>query len=73
MTDTLAIAEAAIRRYAESRPRPIQVTKGQAAEMLGISRPTLNKIIAAGYIKLNKCSMIPISEIDRALAPKTTS
>lgn len=68
MTDTLTIAEAAVRRYAESRPRPTQVTKGQAAEMLGISRPTLNKMIAAGDIRLNKCSMIPISEIDAALA-----
>ncbi len=66
--DILAIAAAAVRLYAESHPRPIQVTKGQAAEMLGVSRPTLNKVIAAGDIRLNKMSMIPISEIDAALA-----
>ena len=62
MTDTLQIAEAAVRRYAESRPRPRHVTKVQAAEMLEISRPTLNKLIAAGTVRLNACGLIPISD-----------
>ena len=69
MTEELInITEFAIRRFAESHPRPPHVTKGQAAEMLNISRPTLNRLIAAGAVRPNKCGMIPISEIDRALA-----
>ena len=65
--DILAIAAAAVRLYAESHPRPLHVTKGQAAEMLGISTPTLNKLIAAGIIIMNKCGSISIGQIDAAL------
>lgn len=36
--ETLTIAAAAVRLYAESHPRPIHVTKTDAAKMLGISR-----------------------------------
>lgn len=64
------IAEAAIRRYAESHPRPPQVTQSQAAEMLHVSRPTVSRMIRAGTLRLNNCGMIPVSEIDRALAAK---
>lgn len=63
----LEIAEAAVRRYAESRPRPAHVTQMQAAEMLGLSRATVSRMVRAGTIRLNKCGMIPIVEIDRVI------
>ena len=42
--ETLTIAAAAVRLYAESHPRPIHVTKTDAAKMLGISRPTVDTL-----------------------------
>ncbi|MDD2978296.1 helix-turn-helix domain-containing protein [Aquabacterium sp.] len=63
-------AAAAVRMYAESHPRPSHVNFGQAAEMMGLSRPTLRKLIESGSIRLNACGLIPISEIDRALAAR---
>lgn len=68
--ETIAIAAAAVRLYAESHPRPSHVTKTQAAEMLGISPPTLQKLIAAGTITMNPVGRIPISQIDAALAAR---
>lgn len=62
------IAAAAVRRYAETHPRPTQVTQKQAAEMLGLSCPTVNKMVGRGDIRLNKCGLIPIEEIDRIRA-----
>lgn len=63
----LETAIKAIQLYAEMRPRPSQVTQTQAAEMLGVSRPTISKMIRNGVLSLNKCGLIPITEIDRAL------
>lgn len=63
----LEIAQQAVRLFAESHPRPTQVTQAQAAEMLGISRPTVSRMVKAGTIRLNACGMIPIGEIDRVL------
>ena len=63
----LEIAIKAVRLYAETHPRPVQVTQQQAAEMLGLSRHTVRKMISAGALKLNKCGMITTSEVDRAL------
>lgn len=63
----LEIAKEAVRIYAESHPRPLQVTQQQAAEMLGLSRHTVRRMIRAGTMKLNKCGMISISEVDHAL------
>lgn len=63
----LQIAQQAVRLYAETHPRPLQVTQKQAAEMLGIHFHTVRKMIRAGTIKLNACGMIPISEVDKAL------
>ena len=40
----LDIAFQAVRLYAETHPRPLHVTLGQAAEMLGISMDSLLKI-----------------------------
>lgn len=68
MSDVLNIAVTAVRLYAESHPRPAQVTQSQAAEMLGISRHTLSKMVRAGTVRLNKCGLVPISEVDRVLS-----
>lgn len=68
MNEALQIAHAAVRLYAESHPRPTQVTQAQAAEMLGVSRPTVGKMVRAGTLRLNKCGLVPITEIDRALS-----
>ena len=51
--EALTIAAAAVRLYAESHPRPIHVTKTDAAKMLGISRPTVDTLIKAGTLSLN--------------------
>ena len=69
--EVVAIAAAAVRLYAESHPRPSHVTKTQAAEMLGISRPTVDSLIRAGTLSLNRLGKIPISQIDAALAARS--
>jgi excisionase family DNA binding protein len=66
MTD-LQVAIKAVQTYAESHPRPLHVTQKQAAEMLRLSVPTVRKMIACGALKLNKCGLIPINEVDRAM------
>ena len=65
--DALEIATKAVQLYAESHPRPSQVTQLQAAEMLGVSRATVARMLKAGTLRLNKCGLIPIAEIDKAL------
>lgn len=66
--DILAIATEAVRLYAETHPRPLHVTMTEAAEMLGVSRPTLARLIRAGTLSLNRLGKIPIHQIDAALA-----
>ena len=69
--ECIQIALKAVQMYSESHPRPVQVTQQQAAEMLGISRHTVAKLIRSGAIRLNKFGYIPINEIDTAIsAPK---
>jgi DNA-binding transcriptional regulator LsrR (DeoR family) len=70
MSEALQIAMKAVQLYAETHPRPIQVTQKQAAEMLGKSEVTVSRMVKAGTIKLNSAGMIPISEIDRVLQPR---
>jgi excisionase family DNA binding protein len=60
-------ARRAVQLYAESRPRPSQVTMVQAAEMLGLGRHTVSKMVHAGQMKLNRCGLIPIEQVDRML------
>lgn len=68
MTDpTMAIAVAAVRHYAETHPRPPHVTQSQAAEMLGLSRATVSRMVRSGTLKLNRCGLIPIAEVDAVL------
>ena len=64
--DIIDIAAEAVRRYAETHPRPTQVTQVQAAEMLGLSRDTVRKLILRGMLRLNSCGLIPIELIDSA-------
>lgn len=68
-TNELDIAKEAVRLYAETHPRPPHVTQGQAAEMLGISRWTVAKMVESGQLRLNGCGRIPIGQIDKLLAP----
>lgn len=61
------IAVQAVAIYEARHPRPSQVTQGQAAEMLGISRWTVAKMIETGQLHLNKCGRIPIEQVDKLL------
>lgn len=53
-----------------TEPRPPHVTRGQAADMLGISAPTLRRLVARGVLRPNACGMIPITQIDAAIAAR---
>ena len=64
------VAFNAVRLYAETHPRPLQVTQRQAAEMLDLSAPTIGRMVKAGTLKLNGAGLIPISEIDAVLLAK---
>lgn len=55
--------------YESRRPRPCHVTITQAAEMLGLSRHTVSKMVRGGQFKLNHCGLIPIEQVDAALKP----
>ena len=45
------------------------MTITQAAEMLGLSRHTVSKMVRAGQLKLNRCGLIPIEQVDAMLMP----
>ena len=49
----------------DTHPRPIEVTRTQAAQMLNKSRKTIQTMIDRGVLKLNENGMIPITEIDK--------
>ncbi len=66
----LQVAFLAVRHFAETHPRPTQVNQSQAAEMLGISYPTVRKLVRSGILPLNDCGLIPIESIDRARTEK---
>lgn len=65
----IEMLERAFKFYEARRPRPTQVTIGQAAEMLGLSRWTVSKMLRTGQFKLNKCGLIPIEQVDAVLRP----
>lgn len=48
MTETVEIAVKAVQIYAETHPRPSQVTQDQAAEMVGVSPATISRMVKAG-------------------------
>lgn len=66
----IAAAVAAVRLYAETHPRPTHVTQAQAADMLGVSRHTISRMIAAGSLRLNRFGLLPIEEVDAARSPQ---
>lgn len=47
--------------------RPRHVTQRQAAEMLNLSNSTISRMVKAGSIRLNKCGLIPIDQIDEVV------
>lgn len=47
--------------------RPAQVNQKQAADMLGVSTRTVYNMLKAGILRLNKCGMISIEQIDAVL------
>lgn len=49
----------------DTMPRPVEVTRTQAAQMLNKSRKTIQTMIDRGVLKLNENGMIPITEIDK--------
>jgi hypothetical protein len=65
--DEIQIALRAVQLYAERHPRPPHVTMIQAGEMLGLSRHTISKMVKTGHLKLNRCGLIPIEQVDRLL------
>lgn len=66
----LEVAFQAVRLYAETHPRPLHVTLGQTAEMLGIPMDSLMKLMSGKKLRLNDCGLIPIGDIDRLLASR---
>lgn len=70
MTESLEIAIQAVRMYAETHPRPPHVTQRQAGQMLGLSAPTIGKLVKSGQITLNGAGLIPIGQIDAILAAR---
>ena len=58
----------AVQRYASTHQRPSQVTQKQAAEMLGLTPQTVNKMVKTGRLELNQCGMIPITTVDDMLS-----
>jgi excisionase family DNA binding protein len=68
--NTLRVAVQAVRLYAESHPRPTQVTQAQVAEILGVSTRTVRNYISAGKLRLNKCGRVPIEAVDALRAPQ---
>jgi hypothetical protein len=70
MTDLTAAALEAVKLYAAMHPRPTHVTQKQAGEMLGLSHPTISKLVAEGVLTLNRCGLIPIEDVDHARATR---
>lgn len=47
--------------------RPLHVNQSQAAEMLNLSVSTISRMVKAGNIRLNKCGMIPIDQLEECV------
>ena len=67
MTDETKAALKALELFAARHPRPAQVNQKQAADMLGVSTRTVYNMLKAGTLRLNKCGMISIEQIDAVL------
>lgn len=53
-----------VRLYAETHPRPTQVTRLQAAEILHVDPKTVYNYIRAGKLKLNRAGFLAIEDVD---------
>lgn len=62
-----AVWKALSRVPASGINRPAQVTQGQAAEILGVHRTTVTKLIKNKSLSLNSCGKIPMTQLDLAL------
>jgi hypothetical protein len=69
-TIELETALRAIEIFSARHPRPTQVNMTQAAEMLGLSRPTVRNLLKFGKLRLNGCGLIPIEQVDALLAAR---
>lgn len=58
--EMVRIAARAVQLYAETHPRPTQVSRAQAAEMLGVHPKIIRNYIIVGKLKLNDRRKIPI-------------
>lgn len=67
------IAVRTVELYAAKHPRPTQVNIKQAAEMLGLSVPTVRKLMKSGEMSLNRCGLIPIEQVDRVRAVRRSA
>lgn len=69
-----AAAEAASKKTAEilrkqlGGMRPVHVNMTQAAEMLNLSVSTISRMVKAGNIRLNKCGLIPIEQLEECVS-----
>jgi excisionase family DNA binding protein len=64
LVETAANAVAERLLSALDNPRPRTVTQSEAAEMLGVSRPTIHRMIRAGTVRLNKMGKLRIEDVD---------
>jgi len=65
--DIEAVARRAVQLYAEAHPRPSSVTQDQAAEMAGVSRMTIHRMLKGNKLKLNAFGRIPTADLDKAI------
>lgn len=61
------IVRKVVQEYSTKYPRPPCINQSQAAQMLGVSRPTIRKMLTDGRLSENTLGYIPISQIDALL------
>ncbi|MDF0500845.1 helix-turn-helix domain-containing protein [Burkholderia cenocepacia] len=64
----LLLIDRAIAEFERQPKRPPHLTQAQAADMLGLSRATVGKLVRSGELRLNGVGRIPIGQIDMFLA-----
>ena len=62
------VVEEAVQSYIKAHPRPTYVSAGQAAEMLGIGRIALRRLIAKGDLRPNAVGSISVEQVDALCA-----
>ncbi|KVH52971.1 hypothetical protein WS89_31120 [Burkholderia sp. MSMB1072] len=66
----LRIALRAVELYANRHPRPPQVNQKQAPEMLRVSARTMHNLIRSEALRLNRCGLVSIEDVDQLLAAR---